>query len=66
MRQGIVASVEDNSSAYFERMNLETHANMVVLRRNCYIANHSGNTVEAHPFSLEYESLKVPIVDDVT
>ena len=34
MCQGIVSSVEDNDSIYFERMELDTHANVVVLGIN--------------------------------
>ena len=62
MSQGIVASTEHENSTYFERTDLDTHANMVVLGRNCHVVNYSGKTAEVHPFSPEYESLQVPIV----
>ena len=38
---------------------------MVVLGRYCYVVNYSGKTAEVHPFSPDYETLQVPIVDDV-
>ena len=65
MRQGIVASEEDNDMTYFEITDLDTHANMAVPGRKCYIVNHPGKIVVVHPFSSECEVLKVPIVDAV-
>ena len=65
IRQGIVASAENDDSTYFERTDLDTHANMVVLGRNCHVVNYLGKTAEVHPFSPEYEALQVPIVDAV-
>ena len=65
MCQGIVASTENENITYFERMDLDTHANMVVLGRNCHVVNYSGKTAEVHPFSPEYEALQVPIVHAV-
>ena len=65
MCQGIVASTENEDSTCFERMDLDTHANMVVLGRNCHVVNYSGKTAEVRPFSPDYEALQVPIVDSV-
>ena len=39
---------------------------MVVLGRNCHVVNYSGKIEDVHPFSPEYQSLQVPIVDSVT
>ena len=44
-------------------MDLDTHSNVVAFGRNCYVVNNSGKVAEFHPFSPEYEALKVPIVD---
>ena len=63
--QGIVVSEENETSTYFERTDLDTYANMVVLDRNCHVVNYSGKTAEVHPFSPNHEALKVPIVDAV-
>ena len=38
---------------------------MVFLGRNCCIINNPQRIAEFHPFSLECEALKVPIVDNV-
>ena len=65
MRQGIVASSDDNDSTELERMDLNAHASMVVLSRNYHIVNYLVIIVEVHPFSPEYEALKVPIVHAV-
>ena len=65
MCQGIVSSAENEKSTYFERTDLDTHANTVVLGRQCHVLNCSGKTAEVHPFSPNYEALQVPIVDVV-
>ena len=65
MFQGIVASEENEDSTYFERTDLDIHANMVVLGRNCHVVNYQEKTVEVHPFSPDYEVLQVPIVEAV-
>lgn len=57
--QGAVVAAEDNDSTYFERTDLDDHANMVVLGRKCYIVDLLGRTAEVHPFSPDHEALKV-------
>ena len=43
---------------------LDSHANMVVMGKNCYIISDSGLTADVSAFSDEVGSiLKVPIVD---
>ena len=42
--RGAVESAENEDIAHFERMNLDTHANMIVLGRNCHVVNYSGKT----------------------
>ena len=65
MCQGVVASKENEDSAYFERTDLDAHANMIVLGKNCYVVKCSRKTAEVNPFSPDYEVLQVPIVDAV-
>ena len=46
------------------RTDLDSHANMVALRRNCKVITDTGKTAEVSPFSPDYESLhQAPIVD---
>ena len=46
------------------RIELDPHANMVVLGRHAYIMNLSGRIAQVSPFTPEYESLKeVSIID---
>ena len=46
-------------------MDVENHANVVVLDRNFSVAYNSGMIAEVHPFSNEHEALEVTIVDTV-
>ena len=61
MDQGVVASECDNDDTDLERVDLDTHANIVVLGRNCCIVSHSGIMAEINPFRSDHEALKVPI-----
>ena len=46
------------------RTELDSHANMVVVGKNCYVIGLTGETMDVYPFTPEYESLKkVPLVD---
>ena len=46
------------------RTELDSHANMVVVRKNCYVIGLTGETMDVCPFTPEYESLKkVPLLD---
>ena len=55
---------DDNIDNY--RTDLDTHANIVVLRKNCYITRDIGRIAEVQPFSPEYEALqKVPIANAI-
>ena len=63
IRQGVVASADNEDNTDLERTDLDTHENMVVLGRNFCVVNNSGKLPEVHPFSPEYESLKNPIVN---
>ena len=63
MCQGIVSSAENEKSTYFERTDLDTHANTVVLGRNRCVVNYSDKTVEVHLFRPDCKSLQLPTVD---
>ena len=63
MSQGTVASAENEDSTDLEIIDLDIHANMVILGRNWYVVTNSGKIAEIHTFSPDYEAFKVPIVD---
>ena len=42
MGKGKVASAQNEDSTYFERMDLDAHANITFLGRNCHDVNYSG------------------------
>ena len=46
------------------RTELDSHVNMVVVGKNCYVIDLTGETMDVCPFTPEYESLKkVPLLD---
>ena len=43
---------------------IDSHANMVVFGKNCYVIGLTGETMDVCPFTTEYKSFnKVPLVD---
>ena len=56
---------EHTSSSGPSRTELDSHANMPVAGRNCYILSKSGKYVNVSPFTLAYKALQAPIVDAV-
>ena len=42
---------------------LDSHANMPVLRRHTFILNDTGQTVEVNPFTPQYKSMTARLVD---
>ena len=45
-------------------VELDSHANMVVLGKYCHIIRWTGKNVEVQPFSPDYQALQqVPVVD---
>ena len=42
---------------------LDTHANMPDVGRNAYILAESGKTVDVSPYTPDYQSMTVPMVD---
>ena len=60
------ASCDNDNNIDNYRTNLDTHTNMAVLGKNCYITTDTGRIAEVQPFSLECEALqKVPIIDAI-
>ncbi len=56
-----------NDSPIHSRMELDSHADTVVLGRNCTILSHTGRECDVSPYSKTYESIKgVPIVTGAT
>jgi hypothetical protein len=57
-RQGLLGNGESS------RTELDSHANMAVVGRYCFVIRETGRQADVSPFSPEYESLKqVNIVD---
>ena len=54
-----VASNEDTES----RTELDSHATMPVVRRNAFIIANTGRIAHVNPFTPDYNSMQVPIVD---
>ena len=62
----IVASMEGEVEMDGEsRMELDSHANMPVVRKEALIVEQSGKTVEASPFTPDYKPIKVAVVNAV-
>jgi hypothetical protein len=45
------------------RTELDSHANMPVVGRNAYVISRSGEMADVSPFSPDYKSMAIPIVD---
>ena len=62
----IVASMEVDVEMDGEsRTELDSHANMTVVRREALIVEKSGKTVEVSPFTPDYKPIKVEVVNAV-
>jgi hypothetical protein len=59
-----VAAVNGNSETMdVSRTELDTHANMPVVGRNCLIVADTGETVDVNPFTPDYQAMKAKVVD---
>ena len=45
------------------RTELDSHANMPVIGKNAYILSKIGETVDVAPFTPDYNSIRVELVD---
>ena len=65
--EALMASMADGSEHATlsgpSQTELDSHANMPVVERNCYILSESGKYVNISPFTLAYEALQAPLVD---
>ena len=56
--QGLSFTMEESS-----RTELDSHANMPVVGRNAFIISDTGRMADVKPYSPDYESMAIPIVD---
>jgi hypothetical protein len=65
----LIATVSDVNVAVEtdeeSRTELDSHANMAVVGRHAFIISDSGRIADVNPFTPDYESMQVPIVDVV-
>ena len=54
---------ESNDSSAMSRTELDSHANMPVVGRHALVLSRSGQSVDVNPFTPDYLSMNVPIVD---
>ena len=52
-----------NDEAETIQTELNSHANMIVIRKHCHILARTGRHVDVNPFMPAYKALKAPIVD---
>ena len=45
------------------RTELDSHANMLVVGKNAYVLADTGKTVDVTPFTPDYKSMCIPLVD---
>ena len=45
------------------RTELDSHANMPVVGKNCYVLAETGKSADVSPYTPDYDAMKVPIVD---
>ena len=67
--EAMTASMADGSehatSSRPSQTELDSHANMPVAGRNCYILSELGKYVNVSPFTPAYKALRAPVVDVV-
>jgi hypothetical protein len=57
----------NDSSIVYNRLKLDTHADIIVLGRNCVILSHTGRECDVSPYTETYKAIKdVPIVTGAT
>eukprot|EP00957_Ditylum_brightwellii_P167101 12720672-Ditylum_brightwellii.AAC.1 len=44
-------------------MELDSHANMLVVGRHAYVISDTGRVADISPFTPDYNSMKIKIVD---
>ena len=54
---------EENDMEEESRTELDSHANMPVVGRNAYIISDTGRIANVNPFTPDYDSIRISIVD---
>ena len=62
-RESDKSSDDNEGKESMSRMDLDSHVNMAVVGRHAYILSDTGRTAEVNPFTPDYKSMQVPIVD---
>ena len=52
-----------NASSMISRTELDTHVNIVVVKRNSYVLPHTGISAEVNSFTPDHVAMKIEIVD---
>jgi hypothetical protein len=63
MVSSIGFSEEEESKNEQSRTELDSHANMPVVGSNSYVISDTGRIADVNPFTPDYESMQIPIVD---
>jgi hypothetical protein len=62
-----VSRVRNDGSTVYSRLELDSHADTIVLGRNCVILSYTGRECDVSPFTAAYNSItNVPIVTGAT
>ena len=62
-RESDERSDDNEGEESMSRMDLDSHANMAVVGQHAYILSDMGRTAEVNPFTPDYKSMQVPIID---
>ena len=62
-RESDESSDDNEDEESMSRTDLDSHANMAVVGRHAYILSDTGRTADVNPFTPDYESMQVPIID---
>jgi hypothetical protein len=66
-RTRTVSRVRNDSSIVYSRLELDSHADTIVLGRNCVILSHTGRECDVSPYTQTYKAITdVPIVTGAT
>jgi hypothetical protein len=66
LRTAVVSTLDVTEETDMEessRTELDSHANMPVVGKNAYIISDTGRVADVNPFTPDYDSMMIPIVD---
>jgi len=52
-----------NAELLYSRTELDSHANMCVVGRHCFVIRDTGRSIEVNPFTPDYQPMRVKLVD---